>query len=525
MPQDRVQIGLEHHRAGRLMQAEANYRWALADDPNDAEAHHWLGVLLFQAGQIDEAAALLEQAAAQRPEDAAILHNFGLALLASRRVDDAIAVLQRTAAIEPDRAEIAVTLAQALLQRGGENDPAAAADVLRRVAQSDSASPQLHHNLGVALLRAGSYDEAIVTLTAATKAKADYTSAFFHLAVANRGKGDSKAARTALNKALEINPGHAAAWHALATLDAEAGNLDIAAALYRRAIKADARHAAAYRGLADVLARQGRPTESVAAFARAQTAVMDQAAAKALPRRAMSVAELEKRITPDDFGAQLHQALAGLMNLPPPSQIATDEVASLFDRYADRFDVHLKEKLQYRAPEAIAEAIRPHVPDRALDAMDLGCGTGLCGPLLRPHARILRGVDLSPAMIEKARERNVYDQLEVGDMVEAIRRLPEPIDLFVAADVLIYVGDLAPTFEAVAARLHPGGLFAYSVEAGDSDRFRLVHRTRRYTHAKSYLQRLGAIYGFEERVFQSVTLRTDAMQPVQGYLVVLRQPG
>ena len=94
---------------------------------------------------------------------------------------------------------------------------------------------------------------------------------------------------------------------------------------------------------------------------------------------------------------------------------------------------------------------------------DLGCGTGLCGLLLRPAGRDAGGVDLSPAMIEKARARGVYDRLEAGDLVEAMKKAPRSFDLLVAADVFIYVGDLAPTFEAAARQpppRRPAGLLA-----------------------------------------------------------------
>lgn len=527
MPQDRVQIGLEHHRAGRLVQAETNYRQAIDADPLDPQANHWLGVLLAQAGQLPLAATHLELAATREPADPAFAHNLGLVLLSLRRVDQAIAALDRAAELAAANGQVASLLAQAYLQRGRASDADAAVAALQRAIAAGNPSSELQHNLGATLLRAGKPEPAIAALNNALAARKDYASAHFHLAAAHRALGQPDLARSQLLRALELEPGNAQGWHALATLDAEAGNLEIAAGLYRRAIRADATLAAAHRGLADVLARQGRARESISMFSRAQSLAIDQAGAKALGTagEGQSVAALEKRITPDEFGAQLHQALAGLLNLPPPLQIAGEEVTSLFDRYADRFDAHLQGKLNYRAPEMIAETIAPYLPERPLNVLDLGCGTGLCGPLLRPIAARLAGVDLSPAMIEKARERNIYDDLHVGDLVEAMQNLPEPADLLVAADVLIYIGDLTPTFEAASMSLRPGGLFAFSVEANEGDRFHLVHRTRRYTHAKSYLQRLAQIYGFEEKHLAPVTLRTDALHPVQGLIMVLRQPG
>ena len=119
-------------------------------------------------------------------------------------------------------------------------------------------------------------------------------------------------------------------------------------------------------------------------------------------------------------------------------------------------------------------------------------------------------------MIEKSRERGVYDRLEVGDLVEAMKKRPASFDLLVAADVFIYVGDLAPTFEAAAACLRPGGLLAFSVEAGGGDRFNLTMATRRYTHSEPYLRRMAAMYGFEQVSLAPTALRVERGQAGAG---------
>jgi predicted TPR repeat methyltransferase len=178
-------------------------------------------------------------------------------------------------------------------------------------------------------------------------------------------------------------------------------------------------------------------------------------------------------------------------------------------------------------PELIASAVAAARPTAPLDVLDLGCGTGLCGPVLRPMARTLAGVDLSAAMVEKARARGVYDRLDVGDLVAFMRASGRCYDLLVAADVFIYLGDLSPAFEAAAGCLRPGGggMLAFSAEAGTGERYAMGPKTRRFTHAEPYLRRLAAMYGFEEQSFEPITVRIEAGRPVAGYLVVLRWPG
>src|SRR4029077_10060116 len=129
----------------------------------------------------------------------------------------------------------------------------------------------------------------------------------------------------------------------------------------------------------------------------------------------------------------------------------------LFDDYADRFDTHLVGILRYRAPHAILAALQDVCADRPprfAHALDLGCGTGLMGEAIRPFAERLDGVDLSPLMLAKARAKLVYDRLAEAEIVAFVRGSPDrAFDLVLAADVLVYVADLAPVFSEVARTL------------------------------------------------------------------------
>jgi predicted TPR repeat methyltransferase len=437
----------------------------LADDPEHADAMHWLGVLLFQAGQIGEAVTRLEQAAAQRPDDPAFQHNLAQAYLAARRDDEAIAAFQRSRAAGADAAD-------------------------------------LHFGLGVALLRKKRFHEAITAFCTALTKNPGLAPAHYHLAVAYRATRQASEARKALLKALELDSNYAAAWHALGVLDREAGNHAQADASLRKAQE--------LRGGGGGGSGSGSGSDGMQP-----------------PPRSASVAELERRLTPDDSMRKLHDMLADAVGLAvAPTSLAREQVAELFDRYAEEFDAHLRDKLGYRVPEMIAQIVGQLRPQGGLDVLDLGCGTGLCGPLLRPLARTLAGVDLSAAMIEKARGRGVYDRLEVADLVDALCAAPRAsFDLLVAADVLNYIGDLAPTMEAATAALPRDGLFSFSVEASGAGegRFQLRAATHRYAHAEAYLRHVADIYGFDVRSLEAITIRKEANSPVNGYLVTLQR--
>ena len=140
---------------------------------------------------------------------------------------------------------------------------------------------------------------------------------------------------------------------------------------------------------------------------------------------------------------------------------------------------------------------------------------------MRPIARRLTGVDLSANMLAQARERDVYSDLECIELTDYLARCDAEFDLVIAADVFIYLGDLAPVFAGVRRALRAGGRFAFSVEAGDPQEWELA-ATRRYRHSRPYLERLAAEHGFDVEAMETGVLRREAGNPVDGHLALLR---
>jgi predicted TPR repeat methyltransferase len=152
----------------------------------------------------------------------------------------------------------------------------------------------------------------------------------------------------------------------------------------------------------------------------------------------------------------------------------------------------------------------------------LGCGTGLGGLVLRRFASSLVGVDLSPGMIEKARQRKIYRELIVDDLTAAMRKLGRRFDLIAAADVFVYIGDLAPVFQAAAGSLRPGGLLVFSVEVDESAQTYILRQTRRYAHSLNYIRSLAQANALIEVSIRREVLRTEQGKDVEGWIVVLR---
>lgn len=199
-----------------------------------------------------------------------------------------------------------------------------------------------------------------------------------------------------------------------------------------------------------------------------------------------------------------------------------DYVTELFDSYAPRFEAHLVNVLDYKAPAQLAELVATagHPPRRAWQVIDLGCGSGLGGAAFSSFARHLVGSDLSPRMIEIARKRGVYDELHVEDLAATLRRAGADVDLVVAADVFIYVGALDEPFRAAASALRPGGLLAFSTERCEGDGYRLLPSSR-YAHADGYVRGLAQRHGFAVREAQDTVLRIEQSEPVSGMLYLL----
>lgn len=247
-------------------------------------------------------------------------------------------------------------------------------------------------------------------------------------------------------------------------------------------------------------------------------------ALEALRRRDEAVAAFRKALAldPADIGgARLHLAfLAG----ESPATAPRAYVTALFDQYAAKFDRHLVEALAYRGPEILDAALSRAAPGRIFaHALDLGCGAGLFGAAFRGKAKRLTGIDLSPAMIEQARGKHLYDRLITADLLDFLAAEPDQsADLAAAADVFVYIGDLAPIFAAVARVLEPGGLFAFTAQRREGDGYR-VGEDMRFSHGEACLRACAAQARLVTLELVPAVTRKDRGADVPGWAAVLRK--
>ncbi|MFN8633892.1 MAG: tetratricopeptide repeat protein [Chloroflexota bacterium] len=429
--------------------------------PSDTSVRLQRALLDFQAGRAFEAEAACRRILQQRPHDSDALHLLARIMRQAGRSDLAAALLRKALRAAPDSVPLRRTLAGALLDSGQPQEASAECRAGLAIRPDDV---RLLTILAVALQAEGTFDEALAVLDRALTVTPDDRRASFH----------------------RVN-----CLHAL-------GETDAAHETYARLCAKDGWHRQAHALWAKRLVRHERHREA---------------------RHAL---EIGLSLTPDD--PVLSFALASLGGVPTPSRAPDAYLIQHFDTLAETFDESLVDRLEYAVPRLLAEEARRAWGgrDRQPDVLDLGCGTGLCGVEVRPFARRLVGIDLSPGMLEQARARGIYDELHEAELTSALADVPESFDLILAGDVLTYFGDLRPVLTGVAGALRPGGLLVLSVEqlqAGDVH----LHDGGRYAHSPRYLREATRAAGLHEVTMRECTVRLERGEPVAGCVGVFRR--
>ena len=448
-----------------------------------------LGIQRYQADDFEGAVRIFKMLVGATPDRAVSWNHLSLALISLDRRQEAVAALRRSLEIEPRQSETWNSLASALthlglyaeadaacgaaltydlesaagweiraIARTGLNDFPAATEAFLKVLELAGPSAPLCANLGAAMLKCGRFADAAVALSAAARLDPD---------------GE------AIGEARQLSA------FIVSAIDGE-------------------------------LAEPTQATDAeIDRLYKTALLLLDQAdQAQAAAR----VAEAWARRRPDNIEA-LH--LRDSATARPVDRQPAELVAQRFDEMAEDFDATLIGRLGYDGPGRLNALLTPQgLPAGALDVLDLGCGTGLCASVLKPYARRLIGLDLSGKMLDKARERNLYDRLDLADLVEALAGPSGQWDLICAFDTWPYLGGLGEIFEAAALALRPGGWFTFSTEHAAGDGVTL-HGNGRYAHGAGYIETLAA-GRFEIVAHEVAMLRREGGRIVDGGYYLLR---
>ena len=441
-----------------------------ASDSSDANAlhdalHRAIGTLREE--RLDEAEVALTDLLQRWPQQPDALHYLGVLRHTQGRSEEGVALIRQALAQVPDHVGAWNNLGNVLLECMRLSEAIDAYRTGVAAAAADPASADALSNLGVVHRKLQQWSESEAACRDALALRPDFVEAWYNLSLALIGQGQVRDAMLANSKAITLSPRHQQARDQVLRALLLQGEREQAAQLYREWLAED----------------------------------------------------------PDNPVVQ-HQ-LAACLGENPPERASDAYVEQVFDTFARSFDAKL-EKLHYRAPQLVAEALRvaAGAPCAALDIVDAGCGTGLCGPLLRPWARALAGCDLSVGMLTQARSRGVYDRLHKAELVYYLDTQPGQFDAVVSADTLCYFGALQAPVNAAARCLRAGGWLVFTVEALPEGS-ELAHRLQtngRYAHAPAYLRSTLADAGLVLLDLRAETLRQEAALPVAGWLVTARRP-
>jgi len=224
---------------------------------------------------------------------------------------------------------------------------------------------------------------------------------------------------------------------------------------------------------------------------------------------------------PED--AEIEHLLIALKDETPPARASDRTIQQIYKDFAWNYETRMRVDLEYKGPERMADAIRTVMPEPSnLKILDLGCGSGLAGVTFRPWARELIGLDLSPEMVDLAKKRDIYDRLDVGEITEWLKQGNESFDLIASCDVVIYFGDVSALVAGAKERLKPGGLFAFSMERGQTYPYRITD-TGRYEHHPDHIREAAAAAGMKIGYLEDAFLRMEYGSPVTGLFAVLKK--
>jgi predicted TPR repeat methyltransferase len=415
-----------------------------------------------------------------------------------------------------------------LFQQHGQLDDAGT--VYRRILALVPDHPDALHYAGVLAHQQGRSREGAALVQRSLAIGPERADAYNNLGIILRACGDLAQAAEAYRHAIRLEPGHANAHSNLGVVLKAEGRAAEAETAYREAIRLDPDHVDAYHNLGVLLASLKRTREAVACFCKVTTLSPHHPETRRLlalayctlgePERAVRIFEQWLAEEPGHPVPRHMLAACSGQGTPPRAEDAF--VEHVFDEFASSFDAKLAQ-LSYRAPQLVvamlADAGARH--ERALDVLDAGCGTGLCGPLLAPYARRLTGVDLSSRMLARAREKDVYDELLQGELTAYLQQVREAFDVIVSADTLVYFGAIDAVAAAAAAALRPAGLFIATVEEaedGEAGEGYALKPHGRYVHTPAYVRRTFAAAGFQVDVVHA-ELRMESGAPVKGLVV------
>lgn len=382
-----------------------------------------------------------------------------------------------------------------------EGDFVAARSALRRACQLDPGNVRYLVDYGLVFVELGIPQKAKILFSLALQRDPQCTEARFQLGNLFKSFSQLERAIEEYNTALALDPTCARILNNRGGALHRLGDHAAARDDFLRAIAADPTLEPAYLNLGRLLDTQGDFAGAIGIYEQA----------------------IQRSVNPAMF-----QHLVDSLREASPTKAPVAYVRSVFDDLAPVFDNHLIDDLGYSLPDRIAEALDSLAPGAfpTQILVDLGCGTGLVGQRLSTRFQHLVGVDLSTRMLDQAEKKNVYHELIEGDAIAYLEQTTSgTLSALVAADMLIYVGDLQSLFMQASRCLSRHGLLVLSTEKLSGPQDYQLKKTGRFAHSSEYLRKLGAASELTLVVEEEFDLRKEADSVISGSLFVFRNSG
>ncbi|MBA3661226.1 MAG: tetratricopeptide repeat protein [Gammaproteobacteria bacterium] len=515
------------HQQGRLVEAQTGYLAILTEDPHQVTALHGLGLLYAEQGDLAHAQETLEKVVALTSDSAPALHLANV--LKSRGLfEEATKVLLNILKYDGNYAPAMNNLGtiNATLLQFPE-----AVKWYQQAIDVRSDYVDAYYNLGLALTKMQKLDRAKAAFEAVLALEEKHSGALFQSGCLSMMQKNYEQARQYFTVIAVQHPFHFETQVNLATTYLKLGQLNEAHLTYQKAHELVPLDLQVIFNLGVIAMQQGRLPEAVEYYLQSiqlNPDLIDAHHNLAFAYLAMRQNDLAlkhfqevKRLDPDNISVT--HTIHILTNNKDIVTSPPDYVRSLFNSYADHYDAHLQQVLHYQVPEQLFHALQEtKLITKPIRVLDLGSGTGLSGAQFKPLASRLVGVDIAENMLDLAAEKKIYDQLIQSDLVTYLASESLSFDLVVAADVLVYYGDVAPFFTGVAKVLSQGGIFIFNAEIAQQVQFEMLP-SGRFAHSETYLDYLAEQHHFNIIKKQIIPMRLQNKQLVSGHLYILQK--
>ena len=501
-------LGISLNCWGKPYEAIEAFSNALKYEPQMKEAWLQIGNIRHDLGQLSQAQDAYEQAL--KIDENYCDAQIGKIMLSPA---DAIKKLQDLQGQFPNEAKIDFELSRLFLDKQDYKTALLHAQKAQTKYQDSS---EIQTILGQTLLGLGQIKQAETHFSQALELDANNILAHLNLADIKAQQQDHNSAERHYLRVLELDRNNFAAHLNYATLLYKEHRVSEALEEFRQAIIINPKSAEASNNLGLILKDLQEYEEALGLFfnAYALNPKLEEVSVNISETlmlyyqkdntTAVKIAENWLRQAPDNIFA-IHTT-AALKGIPVSSAENKAYAEKLFDNFAANYDNTLQQ-IDYQLPQAFKE----YLGEVSGQILDLGCGTGLLGEALKtPHNQII-GVDISEAMLQKAKLKGIYNELINQNILVYLDTSSPSFDLITAADVFCYISDLAPIIQ----KCFPSKL-CFSIEIGDNTSNWQLSPQGRYKHSLEYVNKLLSTTGYNQINYHQLTLRTENRKNVQG---------